>query len=437
MINNTEKIILTIFVSFLFICCPARRPLFYNLITSPSCRIDKNEWNNFLRRTRSEAQKWIKVVNYPHSSVRDFGKNSHERKLARFPDVEYLAVLSYPDDPEGVLSDRSFSYDDALALLWYSWTGNKRYAAGIAETLLMLQNSDGSWGFSFSVRDDNFYNEGYVRNGTVAWVANALVYFSKRYKHERAYKAAQKAVEYLISQRISDDRSSNFGLIKGGRGKWSPDYRNFFTDYQFEVSVSEHQFDSYLVLSQLTPSEGSALSKRIMETLWLENEGRFAVAADKRSVNKYRALDAAGAWGVLWLMSTGLKDLAEKSFQYTLREFSINELGLSGFKPYLDPVESPNLDDFEKLIYVEGTFGVGLAAYRLGKKEIAKQSLQLGMELSCLGGPGIPYANRQIKDFTTSPSAAPTLWFLFLEREMSSGLTSPLFNLNFYSFEFL
>jgi hypothetical protein len=76
---------------------------------------------------------------------------------------------------------------------------------------------------------------------------------------------------------------------------------------------------------------------------------------------------------------------------------------------------------------VEGTLGVGLAAHRLGQPAVAEAALRTATALACAHGPGIPTANRLAHDFVVEPGVAPTIWFLFLEREVRTGAPAPLF----------
>lgn len=73
--------------------------------------------------------------------------------------------------------------------------------------------------------------------------------------------------------------------------------------------------------------------------------------------------------------------------------------------------------------------GMGLAAHRLGDPETAQSMLQTGIALSCAGPPGIPYSTVELPGFSTHAAAAPTLWFLFLDREMATGRSAPIFDL--------
>ena len=215
-------------------------------------------------------------------------------------------------------------------------------------------------------------------------------------------------------------------MLAGGRGRWIDDH-NFDAAYRLDSAVTEHQFDAQLALESLGRPLATRLAARIMDRLWLEDEGRFALAAHPARLDRRRALDAAGAWGALWLLSRGEGERARRSLEYALKNFAVKDRTLRGFRPYLDPVEGPQSVRPEDLIFVEGSLGVGLAAHRLGQPLVAREALGLAAQLSCSSGGGLPYANVEAAGFSTLPGAASTLWFLLLEREVRTGEPSPLF----------
>jgi hypothetical protein len=335
-----------------------------------------------------------------------------------------LAILSYPQ-AEASLGQRSFVYDDALALLWFAWTGQQDLAGGLAETLIYLQNPDGSWGFSFDTNQAENYHASYVRNGAVAWAAHALGYFGRRFAKPRAIRAASRGASFLRRMRLGSDGLGR-GLVSAGYGTPStPPHAP--VGPTLEYAVAEHQFDAHMVLAEFEPRSARRLAERILEVLWIDQEGRFGVAATGDGLNTRRALDAAGAWGALWLLSVGEPDRAERSYRYALEHFQ-SDAQLFGFRPYEDSIDGYDPSRAGGHIFVEGTMGMGLAAHRLGDDVTAKKVIETGVELSCLGGPGLAYSTEKVPGFSTRPAAASTLWFLFVEREISGGQVAPLFD---------
>jgi hypothetical protein len=372
-----------------------------------------------------DAEDWLKVTNFEASSVREEPGELFAAELDRQPGVEYLAVLSYPDSDIPDLHRRSYLYDAALAVLWFSWTGQEETAAGLAETLILLQLPNGSWGFSFSCEEDGYYNATYIRNGAIAWAAYALHYFGSSSHHSGALDASDQAVEYLQGCQTNGDTLMS-GLFDGGKGAFGPG--NEFVPYEkVNAAIAEHQFDIHMLLANSLHDDAASLAQRIFEVLWLPEEGRFSVSAGPELRNRARALDSSGAFGALWLRSIGRYEEAHESLTFTARSFLVDVDSLIGFRPYLDPVDGPLNNNDHTIIFVEGSIALGLAAHRLGNEQLALQTLHLARQLNCMAGPGLPYANRNAAGFISNPAAAPTLWYLFLEREMHGTETAPLF----------
>ncbi len=362
-------------------------------------------------------------------SARDEGKDRTKRRTIKVS-PGMLAVRSFSGDGEGILSGRSYIYDNALALLWFAWTGDEQTSSGLASTLVASQDSAGAWGPYLPLRGDDCYNDRYVRSGIVGWAAYALSYYGKKYASAEATAGASRAATYLEANIVPGRASLTAGLVKGGRGRWvkAGDGERFDADYRMTSAVTEHQLDAHQALAHMGRPAAEGLGRKIMHKLWLAGPGRFALAMHSHDLDGRRALDAAGAWGALWALGTGREQAARLALRYTLKAFATEDRCLAGYRPYLDPVEGPESVRHEDLIFVEGTMGVGLAAHRLGDEDTARRALALAAQLSCSTGGGLPYANVEAAGFTTRPGAASTLWFLLLEREMRLGEPSPLFS---------
>ena len=388
------------------------------------CGLDTRPFPAVAEEVRAEAERWLTFVEYHPGATHDAGPSQPRRQLRPVDGGRHLALLSYADAPRGdPTANRSFVYDDALALLWLTATGAEEKARALAHTLVAIQNPDGTWGFSFGL--DGFYNASYVRMGAVAWAAHALATFVQRYPDPPAAAAASKAAQALLAAR-RERAPAAVGLIEGGRGRWSLDQKYFLPDFRFRAAVTEHQLDAHMALAALEPQAAATLARQMISTLWMEPEGRFAAAADNTGAEASRVLDASGAWGALWLDSIGEEALARRSLAYALRTFATSDGRYRGYRPYLDPVDGPISAMDPQLIFVEGTLGVGLAALRLGDRATAEAVLRTAVELACDHGPGIPYANRNAPNVPATPAAAPTLWFLMFERELRTGQRAPI-----------
>jgi hypothetical protein len=263
-----------------------------------------------------------------------------------FRDCERLAVRSYripPGHPlEPYLADRSFVYDDALAMIALSLVGRRDEARAIGNTLTTLLTADSTLGFSFSLASPSFYNVRYVRAGTVAWAGYALALYDALTHERRFTPYAQRIADRLLASRIDAAGDPRAGLVPGGRGAWRDHYRSFDPLHVAAYCATEHQIDAYFLLDALAGSDPTGryraaadqLGARIVDALWLPSEGRFAVAVTERGVVTDRALDAAGAWGALFLLARGDRARAERSLDYTLRTFTRRGSGLRGYAPY-------------------------------------------------------------------------------------------------------
>lgn len=364
------------------------------------------------------------TVDYRPGRLVDAGVPAFSRTVRPIMDRRYLSVVSYPESTDPHLKGRSFIYDDALALVWFTWIGDERRAGGISNTLLLLQNEDGSFGFSYSTGRDGFYNARYIRTGTVSWAAYALAYYGDKFGDSGALAGASRAIAYL------DSVKEGSGLITGGRGRWSADYRLFDPAFLFNVPVTEHQFDAQMAFMQMKKaSSAKMLEDQIVSRMWLEDEGRFAAASTKEGPDRGRALDAAGAWGGLWLLMNGRNEMAVRSFNYVLLNFKSSDGILTGYRPYLDPLDGELPQGNEKLIFMEGTLATGLLAFRLGDTIETSEIMATASTLICLTGSGVPYASRNEANFPSTPSVSATLWFLFLDRERSTGNKAPVFSI--------
>lgn len=390
----------------------------------PSCRVSEERLEQRVMHTRGEVEGWLRTFPYR-------GETGGRRRAAG------RLVESYP----GLFGEgqrRSYLYDNALGLLWYGWSGKPKRAARVAEALMALQQEDGSWGFSVTWlrggaggSGGRYRHSRRVRNGAVAWAVHALADHAERSGDRRALWAARRGATYLLKARFEAGSGVYAGLVGGGRhpkpGKPARGAAGAPVMEEMPVAITEHQLDTHMALRGLGAPVAEQVRGQILEVLWVEEQGRFAVAAGKDGVDHRRALDAAGAWGALWLDSIGERERAQRSLNYTVDVFGSEQGGLKGYRPYLDPIDGYDPEAPERHIFTEGTLGVGLAALRLGRPDLVRQVMTTAVEMECLQGPGLPYSNRKLRNFPTHPAAASSLWFLLLEREWRTGERAPIF----------
>ncbi len=343
-----------------------------------------------------------------------------------FRDCERGAVRSYhvpPGHPlEPYLADRSFVYDDALAVIALTLVGRRDEARAIGNTLTTLLTSDAALGFSFSLAAPPFYNVRYVRAGTMAWAGYALALYDTLTHERRFTPYAQRIADRLLASRVESATDPRAGLVPGGRGAWRDHYRRFDAQHVAAYCATEHQIDTYFLLAALAPSDPTGryhaaaeqLAARIDAALWMPAEGRFAVAVTTQGPVTDRALDAAGAWGALYLLARGDRTRADRAMDYTLRTFT---RGGGGLTPYAGAIDDYPGQDFSHTLFAEGSAGVALALLRLGRAREAAAISETLRALQRDGDGGVVYAVPASEDFPDLPAAAPTAWLLFLERE--------------------
>lgn len=404
--------------------------------------------NNLLRPTEGRCSKpavteavqasarWLQLVPYAPARPYDVGAKGEAIPLALRPVPEGAkAVLSYPQPrkhPGGEaafhrLHRRSFTYDNALAILWLLTQHRADEARQIAQTLAVLQRDDGAWGFGFATHGDGFVNAGYVRTGTVAFVVYALLRYQQASGDASFAPQWRDGVRWLIAQ-----RRHPAGLLVAGEGRWLSGER-FQPAWRADFAATEHQIDAWFafVAAERTDpawaeahdvrSHRLALAAAMQRVLWLADERRFAQGARADyGVDMGSALDAAGTWGALWWLAQGDAARAGDALRWAEVTHRIELHGWHGLRPYL--TEPP------ATWFVEGSVAAALAHARLGNAATAHSQLQQLASLACAGGPGLVYAVDWADDFPLSPAAGPTLWFLLAAAELADPAQAGLWN---------
>jgi len=340
------------------------------------------------------------------------------------------AVLSYHVPPghelERELAGRSFVYDDALAMLVHLAEGRPEQALPIGRTLVALQNGDHTIGFSFDFTEPAFVDSGYVRAGVVAWVGYALATYD-RVTHTHTFRdEARSVADRLLQSRFTSGPRE--GLVAAGRGRWLEHSTVFDAPYVADYAVTEHQIDTYFflrVMEELEPGSygaaANALAASLLRAAWIEEEDMFSAGVDVDGRSDDRALDAAGAWGALFLLAIGDRPRAERSFAATDRAFASVVRGFHGYAPYAGVVSDYVGRDFSRTFFSEGTAGMGVLLARTGRMEHAHAVAETLAKLRKNHGGAVPYAFPASEDFPELPALAPTAWLRLLERELATS----------------
>lgn len=375
----------------------------------------------------AKAKASLVVRPYRPSVVYDVGADGKAVAVAiGVVPEDSLAVLSYPhterfrggDAGFQQMRGRSFVYDDALAVLWWTSVGDLDTARRVLQTLAALQRPDGAWGFGFAAEGDGFYNASYVRTGAVAWVVYAIAKYQFEAKDLRFAGPLAKACTWLLGQRDAK------GLVRGGYGHWvGPD--QFDPTFRATWMATEHQIDAWFALHAAADADprlekrlglrlvALELSRAIEKHLWLGDEARYAQAALPEGTDRHSALDAAGTWSALYAIALGKPTRARQALDWVAQHHAIVIAGWRGLRPYLD--QAP------ETWFVEGAVAETLAQWRLGNLDAARAGLQVFADLACEGGVPLVYSPVWQEDFPLSPAVAPTVWFLFAGAEIVDG----------------
>jgi hypothetical protein len=346
---------------------------------------------------------------------------------ARVSPVSYRFDADHP--LRSILGRRVFVYDLALAMIAHTLAGRDADARSVGTLLAQLIDARGGLvGFSLSLEEPAFYDVDYVRAGTVAWAGYALAMYELVRGDGRFRAQARRAADALMSARVGPGDDPRAGLVLAGRGRWVDNYRRFDGAFVANYCVTEHQIDAWFLFDALARLEGAPyreaaddLSRTILRTLWLRDEGRFAVGVHRHGLDRARALDAAGAWGGLFLLANGQPSKARRALRFTLRHFSARAGEFQGFAPYAGEIPDYEGVDFSRTIFSEGSAGVGILALRLGDRATAVRVTENLRGLQRAGLGGVLYALPEGPDMPMVPAVAPTAWLLFLQRELDGG----------------
>lgn len=370
------------------------------------------------------------IVTHPYRPVAVYDVGPRGLALVFRPgpiDPDARAVVSYPDPARfpgqepgfDRVRDRSFVYDDALVALWLTSRGDRDGARRILSTLAALQRPDGAWGFSFQTGRDGFYNAGYVRAGTVAWVVYAFARHASRFGETRWSSTIDRGVAWLVRQQDQET-----GLVFAGLGRWvSPEV--FDPNWVGRFAATEHQLDAWFAFQAVQKADpavagrwqlaraAQGLVAAVDAFLWRAGEGRYAQGVAGAGIDEGSALDASGTWAALYDLALGRDIRSEAALQWVQAHHAIDVEGWTGLRPY----EAKAPDTW----FIEASLAVPLALARLGRREQAREALQPFADLACAGGVPLVYSPVWATDFPLSPATAPTVWFLFAAAEVVGG----------------
>lgn len=316
-------------------------------------------------------------------------------------------VISYAvpenDSAYPYVHNRSWIYDNALAIIAFTLQKNCIAAYQVADALDDLVDEQGHLGFSYNTADN--WGDTLYRSGAVAWVGYALMFYQQQCADARFQVAAENLANGLLE--LSDP---THGSIRGG-----PDVSWFST---------EHNIDAYFFLRDLGQVSRKHVyadaALKIKQSLLTEHWNDSHACFQQGIGDTAKALDTA-SWGAIFLNSIGEDDKANSYLDFLETTFaashqcSINgvEKQITGYRPY--GTRNPDL------VWSEGSLGVALAYQRLGQpvktQQILAQITQMqgnnqGILYSCPPDPD--------NDFHQWESVAGTAWTVMLESANNS-----------------
>ncbi|MBW5447296.1 hypothetical protein GE107_14665 [Cohnella sp. CFH 77786] len=318
------------------------------------------------------------------------------------------------------METRSWIYDDALAVIAFSLSGDRKRASSILDSLSQLQRSDGSLDMSYDIYKGEI--SPLIRSGSLAWVGYSALKYELVTKDKKYRKFAIRIADYLLTQ-----QNKKTGSIRGG-----PDVKWYSTEHNIDCFFF---FRELSLLTRETRFERAAESVKeaLLNFHWSAKENRFFQGVDDPA----GALDT-NSWGGIFLLAIGRTDLLQGAMNY-LSKFKVDSsamthsnsrnsynmtfmtnLPLSGYKPYLDNEHYPGAPD---IIWTEGTWGV---INLMQRQQLDTWPLIRSMFAIQSSDPegGLVYANRGAAqepfEFHVWPAVAATAWQYFTLRGAGS-----------------
>ncbi|WP_344129986.1 hypothetical protein [Luedemannella flava] len=337
---------------------------------------------------------------------------------------------------------RSWIYDDALAVFAFTATGQRDRAGGILRQLADLQQGDGALAFSYDVRRGQPFDQ-YIRSGALAWVGSAALAYEES-TGDLAHRSLAVGVgEYLLRQQVSptngfDPSDQRFGSVLGGYGRYDENF--VFVAGPIAWASTEHNIDAYFLLRDLGYLTGddryaqaaSMVRQSLLTHHWNSAEERFNQGVSGAGPDTADALDL-GSWGGLFLLAVGERTKAERSAQYVGRfrvtgadirrssdPGSFNETYTSagpidGYQPY-----GRGYDDPPRVVWAEGTLGAALLRLRLGHDISADLQSMRRLQAADPAGGFVQVTQGRAAppyEFHVWPSVAGTAWAVLLTRD--------------------
>jgi hypothetical protein len=346
--------------------------------------------------------------------------------------LRYLRGTIVPIKDRGSLiqsfskKDQSYIYDQALAIIAFSHSGEFDNARALLQGLKSLQLDDGSLYFSYYLNGKSPYPEAGDRRyaGAIAWVALAAATFQNTFASGEFVSFNQKILTYLSEQmRYAKYQGKSFAAIT-----FAPSNLPYTTWNENEVAALEHNLDAYAAFSAFQKLNPDPIWQQRVDELenfisvmWDPSRQHFwsGFNFQDKSINKDEYYLDNQSWSFLTippkLLRTFSSDALVRNCKWLLTEFE-------GKKGFFDG-RPTNRQAEHKFIWSEGTAGQLLAMKRAKLTSCGESSTKnLEADLKMLKNPdgGIAYATTSKNpDFTTLSSVAGTAWTYFLLKDFN------------------
>jgi hypothetical protein len=334
---------------------------------------------------------------------------------------------------------QSYIYDQALAIIAFSKSGDQKSAKELLTSLNYLQRKDGSLYFSYYLNGKSPYpEEGDKRfAGAIAWVALAAVTYQQQFKTTEFLTFNANILKYLSSQLKT--ANLNGKMITALR--FSPSDIPETAWNETEIAALEHNLDAYsafLHFAQINKDKKAQIIsdelKEFILSMWNESGSHFWSGANLKTgvINKEELYLDNQTWSLLALNEQILKGLNPKqALALNCESFLVEHEGIFGF---MDTKPSNRPSQF-KFVWSEGSLGQILAIKKLNKHhkgEFVCKGLEADSLLKNIGkmkqkDGGIAYATTTDNpDFTSSSSVAGTAWYYFAANNINPFEVSDL-----------
>ncbi|MEO6109705.1 MAG: hypothetical protein ABIP50_01695 [Candidatus Saccharimonadales bacterium] len=321
------------------------------------------------------------------------------------------------------VEDRSFAYDQAMALFAAISVGDSTLAKQLVGGLLNLQTQAGphAGGFVFAAPQlSPTYTDMLYRIGAHAIATDALLAYIETYPNDAdiaSYKIdAENALSFMQTTFSSTGQTS--GLYLGGYGLYSGNPQTFDDSYVIDWASTEHNIDAWHALMRASRVLGNTvtdyrsmadqLDAAVSQKLYNTTEQRFNQGVDAGGQDVSDPLDV-NSWGSIQLYASGKPERAETSLA-RLSLFENTRSGITGYGAFYDAGGYPGA---APTIWFEGSFGAALAYYKNGDYTAYRTLIDQLIPAQENDG-SFRYATDPdtTYDIGTSKSVASTAWYV-------------------------